>query len=133
MGFAIKRVYEPFERADGYRVLVDRIWPRGVSKDAAHIDEWLQEIAPSTALRTWFNHDPARWETFRARYLVELKEQSELLASLAARAKKGRVTLLYSARDEQFNQAVVLKGYLGRARSRMKQPTAPARMQKRHG
>ncbi len=117
MGIAIKRVYEPFERTDGYRVLVDRIWPRGVSKDAAHVDEWLQEIAPSTTLRQWFNHDPSRWETFRARYLVELQEQSERLASLAARAKKGRVTLLYSARDEQFNQAVVLRDYFRKAPS----------------
>ncbi len=117
MAIAIKRVYEPAEQTDGYRVLVDRIWPRGVSKEAAHIDEWLQEIAPSTTLRKWFNHDPARWETFRTRYLVELREKSDLLASLAVRAKKGRVTLLYSARDEQFNQAVVLRDCLGKSRS----------------
>lgn len=134
MAIAIKRVYEPAERTDGYRVLVDRIWPRGMSKDAAHIDEWLQEVAPSTALRQWFNHDPARWETFRARYLVELQEQSELLASLAARAKKARVTLLYSARDERFNQAVVLRDYLRNAPSAgtklrrvVKKPARPRR------
>lgn len=105
----IKRIYEPAAGGDGYRILVDRLWPRGVSKVAARIDLWMRDIAPSTALRRWFNHDPARWEEFRRRYQVELREQQPLLDVIRARAKEGPVTLLYSARDEQLNQAVVLQ------------------------
>jgi uncharacterized protein YeaO (DUF488 family) len=107
---AIKRAYEPPASDDGYRVLVDRIWPRGVTRDALHIDEWARELAPSTALRTWFGHDPARWQEFRRRYLEELRSDvaTDLLARLSTRARASPVTLVYSARDTAHNQARVL-------------------------
>ncbi len=117
MSLAVKRVYEPAAKTDGFRVLVDRLWPRGVSKANARIDLWLCEIGPSTALRKWFNHDPARWETFCARYCTELREKPDLLALLTQRARRGPVTLLYSARDERFNQAVALQTFLKSMRS----------------
>jgi uncharacterized protein YeaO (DUF488 family) len=112
MAIRIKRIYEPADPKDGFRVLVDRLWPRGVSKEKARIDLWLREVAPSSALRIWFNHDPARWTEFRARYHAELRKNSAALALLVERMKKGAVTLLYSARDERFNQAVALKAFL---------------------
>jgi uncharacterized protein YeaO (DUF488 family) len=112
MAIRIKRIYEPAGPSDGFRVLVDRLWPRGVSKDKARIDLWLRDVAPSPALRVWFGHDPERWTEFRARYHAELRRNSTALAPLVERAKKGRLTLLYSARDERFNQAVALKVYL---------------------
>lgn len=108
MKVQIKRVYEPATNADGYRVLVDRLWPRGLSKKDTHIDLWLREVGPSTALRKWFNHDPARWTEFQRRYHAELKKKTGLVAELKIRPKKGTVTLLYSAKDEQHNQAVAL-------------------------
>jgi uncharacterized protein YeaO (DUF488 family) len=112
MTIRIKRIYEPAEQKDGYRVLVDRLWPRGLSKEKARIDLWLRDVAPSSALRIWFGHDPARWTEFRARYHAELRKNSKALAPLVERAKKGTLTLLYSAHDERFNQAVALKAYL---------------------
>ncbi len=112
MAIRIKRIYKPAERKDGYRVLVDRLWPRGLSKEKARIDLWLRDVAPSSALRTWFGHDPARWLEFRARYHAELRKNSKAVAPLVERAKKGTLTLLYSARDERFNQAVALQAYL---------------------
>ena len=112
MGVAIKRVYESLSPRDGFRVLVDRVWPRGVAKAKARIDLWLREIAPSTALRRWFRHDPARWKTFCARYRGELREKADLLDLLRERARRGPVTLLYSARDKKFNQAAALKLFL---------------------
>lgn len=112
MAIRIKRIYKPAEQKDGYRVLVDRLWPRGVSKDKACIDVWLRNVAPSSALRIWFGHDPALWLEFRARYHAELRKNSKVVAPLVERAKKGTLTLLYSARDERFNQAVALKAYL---------------------
>lgn len=112
MKIQVKRVYEPVAKSDGYRVLVDRLWPRGLSKEDAHIDLWLREIGPSTALRKWFNHDPARWTEFQRRYHAELKKKTGLVAELKIRAKKGIVTLLYSAKDEQHNQAVALRSFL---------------------
>ena len=112
MSIAIKRIYEPAIPGDGYRVLVDRLWPRGVSKAKAAVDLWLPDVAPSTALRTWFNHDPDKWMEFRARFLTELRRNGRALEPLVTKAKKGRVTLLYSAREEQHNQAVVLKAFL---------------------
>lgn len=112
MAIALKRIYEPATPRDGYRVLVDRLWPRGVSKTKAAVELWLREVAPSTALRTWFQHDPVRWPEFRARYQAELRGHSRVLGPLIAKAKKGRLTLLYSARDERHNQAVVLKAFL---------------------
>lgn len=108
----IKRIYEPVMKGDGYRILVDRLWPRGVSKAAPRIDLWMRDIAPSTALRRWFNHDPAKWEEFRRRYQAELLEKTVLLATITEQAKTGPVTLVYSAKDEQYNQAVALQGFL---------------------
>ena len=112
---AVKRVYEPPAKSDGFRVLVDRLWPRGISKENAKLDLWLPDIGPSTKLRQWFNHDPERWGEFQRRYnaeLKELKEKKELVAELKGRAKKGKVTLLYSAKDEAHNQAVALRIHL---------------------
>lgn len=108
----IKRVYETADDDDGFRVLIDRLWPRGLSKDAAHVDLWLKELAPSTELRKWFAHDPAKWTVFRERYIAELQDQGEALSQLRARMRKARVTLLYGAKDETHNNAVVLKALL---------------------
>jgi uncharacterized protein YeaO (DUF488 family) len=121
MRIAIKRVYEPAARQDGVRVLVDRLWPRGLSKQRARIDLWLRDVAPSTALRKWFNHDPSRWQTFCARYREELLGKTDLLDSLQQHAKHDRVTLLYGARDKKFNQAVALKIFLER-RAKQRSP-----------
>ena len=110
----VKRVYEPAAKSDGFRVLVDRLWPRGISKSDVKLDLWLRDIGPSTALRKWFNHDPARWAEFQRRYYSELKTKRELLGELKAHAKKGAVTLLYSAKDEQHNQAVALRSFLSK-------------------
>ncbi|MCO5235283.1 MAG: DUF488 domain-containing protein [Chitinophagaceae bacterium] len=108
----IKRIYEPEEDADGFRVLVDRLWPRGIKKENAHIDIWLKEVAPSTALRKWFNHDPEKWEDFQKKYTAELKE-SEAAKELAGIVKKHRkTTFLYSAHDALHNQAQVLQHYI---------------------
>jgi uncharacterized protein YeaO (DUF488 family) len=108
----IKRVYDEPAPADGYRVLVDRIWPRGVSKDAAAVGEWLRDVGPSTELRRWFGHEPSRFEEFADRYRAEL-EGSEALARLRALAAEHPVlTLVYSAKDTRHNQAVVLQGLL---------------------
>jgi len=101
-------VYEPAAAADGYRVLVDHVWPRGVSRDRARLDEWARELAPSDDLRTWFDHVPERFAEFRSRYREELKTQSAKLAELRERARKGRVTVVYAARDEEHNNAVVV-------------------------
>lgn len=108
----IKRVYDIRSDKDGFRVLVDRVWPRGVTKEKAAIDLWLKEVAPSTELRKWFGHDPARWDEFRARYRAELQAQPTLLDQLREQAAKGPLTLVYSAHDEAHNQAVVLKEVL---------------------
>jgi uncharacterized protein YeaO (DUF488 family) len=108
----LKRAYEPWAGDDGTRILVDRLWPRGVSKADAAIDQWMKEIAPSTQLRKWFGHDPARWDEFRMRYEEELRMNDELLGQLRGLARKGPVTLVYSARDEVHNDAVVLRDLL---------------------
>lgn len=108
----LKRVYEPVEPADGTRVLVDRVWPRGVKREALHLDHWLRELAPSTALRRWFGHDPQRWPAFRDRYRQELASVPEALGRLLACCRRGDVTLLYAARDQDHNQAVVLREVL---------------------
>lgn len=105
----IKRVYDPPDPGDGRRVLVDRLWPRGLSKDAARLDEWLKEIAPTDGLRKWFGHDPDRWEEFRKRYREELDLQGGLLEPLRTEARQGTVTLLFAAKDAGHNNAVVLK------------------------
>jgi uncharacterized protein YeaO (DUF488 family) len=112
MGFRLKRVYDNPAKADGRRVLVDRVWPRGLTKEKAHIDEWLKEIAPSTRLRKWFGHDPARWEEFKKRYAAELKDQREQVEQLAQQARKRTVTLLFGAKDIEHNNAVALKEFL---------------------
>jgi uncharacterized protein YeaO (DUF488 family) len=104
----IKRIHEPAKRSDGYRVLVDRIWPRGISRERAALDEWARELAPSDELRKWFGHEPERFKVFRSRYRKELQARREQLDALRARADKGPVTILYSARDEQHNNAIVL-------------------------
>ncbi|HET6381901.1 MAG TPA: DUF488 domain-containing protein [Armatimonadota bacterium] len=108
----LKRAYDPPAPEDGRRILVDRLWPRGVKKEAAHVDLWLKEVAPSTALRQWFGHDPDRWEEFRRRYRAELGERSALIQQLKDEMKKGPVTLLYSAHDTEHNNAVVIKELL---------------------
>ncbi|AAR36832.1 DUF488 domain-containing protein [Geobacter sulfurreducens] len=108
----VKRIYDEPATEDGTRVLVDRLWPRGIAKDKARIDEWLKEIAPSDELRQWFGHDPARWDEFRERYRRELDAKAELLDGLRKLAAGGTVTLLFAAKDEQHNNAVVLKDIL---------------------
>lgn len=108
MDVRVKRVYEEPEPGDGFRVLVDRIWPRGISRSEAHFDEWDRSVAPSTDLRVWFGHDPARFEKFRASYLEELRNRRPALAGLRSRARRGTLTLLYAARDPVHNHAVVL-------------------------
>jgi len=105
----IKRIYDPVSRDDGRRILVDRLWPRGLRKEEAKIHEWLKEIAPSDELRKWFGHDPARWQEFRQKYSAELAKNSELLERLRAEAGKGVITLLFAAKDVTHNNAVVLK------------------------
>jgi uncharacterized protein YeaO (DUF488 family) len=108
----IKRIYDAPEKSDGVRVLVDRLWPRGISKKAASLDLWMKEVAPSTELRKWFNHDPERWVGFRQRYRRELSKHDKELAALKAQAAKRRVTLLFGARDTLHNEAVVLRDAL---------------------
>jgi uncharacterized protein YeaO (DUF488 family) len=108
----LKRAYEPPAADDGPRILVDRLWPRGVSKSAAKLDDWIKEIAPSAELRTWFGHDPGRWGEFRRRYRAELKQNASLLRELRRKAREGPITLVYSAKDEVHNDAVVLKNVI---------------------
>ena len=107
-----KRVYDKPEMEDGFRVLVDRLWPRGLTKDRARVDEWLKEAGPSDDLRRWFHAHPDKWEEFRDRYVAELKKKGTLLDKIASRSKKGRVTLLYSYHDNNHNQAVIIKEFL---------------------
>ena len=108
----LKRVYEDKSKDDGYRVFVDRLWPRGVSKEDAHFDEWMKELAPSTELRKWFDHKPERFEEFSKRYKKELAEKKELLDKLKELAKKRKVTLLFAAKDTEINNAVVIQEVL---------------------
>jgi uncharacterized protein YeaO (DUF488 family) len=108
----IKRIYEQPDPADGQRLLVDRLWPRGLSKEQAGVDRWLKEIAPSDELRRWFGHDPGKWREFQSRYRAELESQRELLGQLADLARGQTVTLLYAAKDEERNNAVVLREVL---------------------
>ena len=112
MKIAIKRVYEQPAEADGTRILIDRLWPRGLSKEKAAVDVWLKEIAPTTQLRKWFNHDPAKWEEFEQRYRAELADNDEAVQRLRQEMQKGDVTLVYAAKDEAHNDAVVLLRYL---------------------
>ena len=107
-----KRVYLEADDEDGTRILVDRLWPRGLTKEKAKVDIWLKEIAPSTELRKWFDHDPGRWTEFQTRYAEELKSHSEQLALLKQEADRGPITLVFGARDEEHNQAIVLQRVL---------------------
>jgi uncharacterized protein YeaO (DUF488 family) len=114
----IKRIYEPAEATDGYRALIDRLWPRGISRQRAALDAWLVELAPSSALRTWFGHDPKRWSVFARRYRAELHAQREALEALRHRAERMRVTLLTATREPRINHAAVLRAVLLRSTRR---------------
>ena len=116
MDVRLKRAYEPPARSDGFRVLIDRLWPRGVSKHEAQLDEWARELAPSSELRRWFGHDPAKFAEFRRRYRGELAAQEEKLRELRRRARTGTLTLVYGARDSEHNDAVVLAELLRRGK-----------------
>ncbi len=118
MDVRIKRVYDPAAPSDGIRILIDRIWPRGVTREEAHLDEWARELAPSTELRRWFGHDPARFEEFRHRYTRELAAQEQKLLELRQRGREGTLTLVYGARDTEHNDAVVLAEILRTGSSR---------------
>ena len=113
MSIRLTRAYAPAAPSDGYRVLIDRLWPRGVKRESARLDEWARELAPSTELRRWFGHDPARFAEFRRRYLEELSAQEDKLRELRGRARETTLTLVYGARDTEHNDAVVLEELLG--------------------
>lgn len=108
----LKRAYEPVAREDGTRFLVERLWPRGVRRDALRIDAWLKDVAPSTKLRQWFGHDPAKWPEFQRRYRAELDRNTGALEPILKVSRRGRVTLIYSSHDQEHNNAVVLKTYI---------------------
>ena len=112
MSLAIKRVYEPVSPQDGVRILIDRLWPRGLSKEHAAVDLWLKTIAPSTELRTWFGHEPAKWPEFRRKYFAELADHADEVSQIRKLAKRRRVSLVYGARDVEHNDAVALLEYL---------------------
>jgi len=112
MAVQIKRVYAPASPEDGCRVLVDRLWPRGLSKSALQLDEWMKELAPSTELRRRFHHDESRWEEFQKQYFKELDPHSDLVEQLIQKSRTGNLTLLYAAKDEVHNNAIALKNYL---------------------
>ena len=116
---ALKRAYEPRTASDGRRILVDRLWPRGISKERLAIDEWMRDVAPSTKLRRWFAHDPAKWPAFQRLYKRELEDHADLVDLLAQYAIGGHVTLLFSARDESLNDAVVLAAVVRRRMARI--------------
>ena len=123
----LKRAYEPPARGDGTRILIDRLWPRGMTKKSAAIDEWFKDVAPSTALRQWFGHDPARWQEFRRCYAGEVRQNPGYLGKLRARARLGPITLVFSAHDEAHNDAVVLRDLLlGRSVKRRPKAGSPA-------
>lgn len=110
----VKRVYEEASKEDGYRILIDRLWPRGLKKATAHIDLWLKEIAPSSELRSWFNHESEKWAEFKKRYAKELSRKQELIKIITDKARSGTVTLLYGAKDEEHNNAIALQTYLSK-------------------
>lgn len=110
----LKRIYEKPEKSDGYRILVDRLWPRGVSKEKAALDLWLKEIAPTGDLRKWFSHDPKKWPEFQKRYIRELRDNHKAVSQLAAMTQKGTITLLYAAKDEEHNEAIIIKDFVNR-------------------
>ena len=108
----LKRAYDPVSRADGTRFLVERLWPRGITKAKLHVEGWLKDVAPSTGLRKWFSHDPEKWPEFRKRYRRELDSHPETWRPIVSAAQRGRVTLVYSSRDTEHNNAVALRQYL---------------------
>ena len=112
MTIHLKRAYEKPERADGTRILVDRLWPRGLTKEKASIDIWLKDLAPSAGLRKWFGHDPKKWRGFRSRYRAELKQRGDQLRLIKRKAGEGPITLIYGARDQEHNEAIILKQLL---------------------
>ena len=114
MRIKLKRAYDPPEGTDGRRILVDRVWPRGLSKDRLRLDAWCKEVAPSAGLRQWFNHEPEKWDAFRDRYFRELDQRPEAVETLLADCGEGTVTLLFGARETRYNNAVALKAYLER-------------------
>jgi uncharacterized protein YeaO (DUF488 family) len=114
MPIDLKRAYDPPAKSDGRRILVDRVWPRGIAKHELQIDAWLRDLAPSTELRKWFGHDPTKWNEFKERYALELERRSEALDELVEEARAGHVTLVFSAKDTQHNNAVALRELLGR-------------------
>lgn len=116
MNIKMKRVYEQPDKKDGERILVDRLWPRGLTKEKASVDLWLKEIAPSTELRKWFAHDPNKWKSFRGRYETEIRHNDDLIKVLKQKAREGTITLIYGARDEKHNEALVLKQFLEKNR-----------------
>jgi uncharacterized protein YeaO (DUF488 family) len=114
MTIDLKRAYDPPAKSDGRRILVDRIWPRGIAKDHLQIDAWLKDLAPSTELRKWFGHDPTKWDEFRKRYARELEQHADALEELVEKARAGHVTLVFSAKDTERNNAAALKEHLER-------------------
>jgi uncharacterized protein YeaO (DUF488 family) len=108
----LKRAYDAPAKSDGRRVLVDRIWPRGVSKDELRLDDWLKDLAPSARLRSWFGHDPAKWDAFKDRYFRELDERPEAVERLVARSREGTLTLVFGAKDIHHNNAIALREYV---------------------
>ena len=125
----LKRAYEPVSRTDGTRFLVERLWPRGISKASLRVDAWLKEAGPSTGLRTWFSHDPDKWDEFRRRYFRELASHPEPWQPIVSAARRGRVTLVYSSHDTQHNNAVALQEFL---RKKAGRPAASKRTSAKH-
>ena len=114
MTIDLKRAYDPPAKSDGRRILVDRVWPRGIAKDDLQIDAWLKDLAPSTGLRKWFGHDPTKWDEFKKRYARELEQRPEALEGLVEKARAGHVTLVFGAKDTEHNNAVALREHLER-------------------
>jgi uncharacterized protein YeaO (DUF488 family) len=125
----LKRAYDPVSKADGTRILVERLWPRGLSKEQVHVDTWLKEVGPSTDLRKWFGHDPERWLQFRTRYFRELDARPEAWQPILSKARRGTVTLIYSSHDAAHNNAVALQEYL---QAKTRPPAASGRRSVRH-
>lgn len=123
MKIQTKRAYEPVERDDGYRVLVDRMWPRGVAKAKLKCDVWLKDIAPSPELRNWFDHDPTKWTEFKARYYAELRGKQDLVMTIVG-SDRMTVTLIYAAKEERFNNAIALKTYIDKKLKSLRRKTA---------
>ncbi|MCB5187193.1 DUF488 domain-containing protein [Methylobacillus caricis] len=122
----LKRAYEPPAPIDGFRILVDRLWPRGVAKSSARIDLWLKEVAPTTSLRKWFGHDPSKWAEFQTHYYAELALNPDPVAKIIELANKKVITLIYGARDTEYNHAIVLKSYVEKTRKHSQNPPQEA-------